>query len=541
MYTVFLADDEVVVREGIRTSFPWDGSDFVLAGEAPDGEVALSIMQEIKPDILITDIRMPFMDGLALSRKVASSMPWVHIVILSGFDDFTYAREAISLGVCEYLLKPVSSQELETALKRIALRIDEERRQRADLQLIRRQLDQSNALRKERLLQEILCGLKDPGDRAGLFMRARDLGANIVARHYRVMLISPGRGQEEDLLPLRAQVQRLADGSEGGAHLCLDREKLAVLLQDSTKEELEERAFSFAQAVKHETEVHLGASVHVAIGVPVSSVFEVPDSRASAAMVLRAMDEQLGSGVTRIMDSSDLCLDMGEVLSRTESATLYERLRYAPLSEVGPVLGAFFSSGGETAPQSVMMLNYLYVESLLAAARIVRESGGDPAETVLAAAGDPGGVTWFSSREAMEQSAETVLRRALAFRDRQSLSRYAGLIRDACAFIERNFQNPDLCLGDAARAVHLSVNHFCTVFAQETGSTFIGHLTRLRMKRARELLRTTELRSSEIAGLVGYGDPHYFSYLFKKHAGMSPREYRNAGGTDEAENIGSFP
>ncbi len=116
MYKVFLADDEVVVREGIRSSFPWETSNFVLAGEAPDGEIALSLLREIKPDILITDIRMPFMDGLELCRQTRAQLPWVKTIILTGYDEFTYAKEALALGVKEYLLKPVSAQELDAAI-----------------------------------------------------------------------------------------------------------------------------------------------------------------------------------------------------------------------------------------------------------------------------------------------------------------------------------------------------------------------------------------------------------------------------------------
>ena len=125
MYKVFLVDDEIVIREGIRNSFPWEENGFTLVGEAPDGELALQTMQDVKPDILITDIRMPFMDGMQLCEAVSHTMPWVQIVILSGYDDFTYAQQAISLGVKEYLLKPVSAQELLEVLQRIAGRIRE--------------------------------------------------------------------------------------------------------------------------------------------------------------------------------------------------------------------------------------------------------------------------------------------------------------------------------------------------------------------------------------------------------------------------------
>ena len=158
MYKVFLVDDEIVVREGIRCNFPWEETDFVLAGEAPDGEIALSMIQDIKPDILITDIRMPFMDGLQLCRSAMRTMPWMYVIILSGYDDFAYAREAISLGVKEYLLKPVSGQELLQVLERIAARIQEDKRQQANLRAFREEFASSSRFLKEKLLQELFTG-----------------------------------------------------------------------------------------------------------------------------------------------------------------------------------------------------------------------------------------------------------------------------------------------------------------------------------------------------------------------------------------------
>ena len=123
MYSVFVVEDEIVTREGIRNNIPWDNTPFTLVGEAPDGEMALHALREIKPDILITDIKMPFMDGLALSRIVKEDQPWIKIIILSGHDEFHYAREAISIGVEEYLLKPVSSTDMLNSLEKVAARL----------------------------------------------------------------------------------------------------------------------------------------------------------------------------------------------------------------------------------------------------------------------------------------------------------------------------------------------------------------------------------------------------------------------------------
>ena len=218
MYKVFLVDDEIVVREGIRSNFPWEDTDFVLAGEAPDGEIALSMLQDVKPDILITDIRMPFMDGLELCRQVSRSMPWIYIVILSGYDDFAYAREAISLGVKEYLLKPVSGQELRSVLERIALRIQEDKRQQASLKAYREQMASSSRFLKEKLLTELYGGAN--GER--ILKSARSMQMNLLANHYLVMLLqpSPEPESEEDMFSAQSVLERLTDGSGGAAHLC---------------------------------------------------------------------------------------------------------------------------------------------------------------------------------------------------------------------------------------------------------------------------------------------------------------------------------
>ena len=215
MYKVFLADDEVVVREGIRSSFPWETSNFVLAGEAPDGEIALSLLREIKPDILITDIRMPFMDGLELCRQTRAQLPWVKTIILTGYDEFTYAKEALALGVKEYLLKPVSAQELDAALKRVAALINEERRQDRDIQLARSQLSQSSGLIRDQFLSAVMRGALPAEARSDLFVRAREMDIDLLARQYRVMLLSPAQPAPEQMLPLRALISP-SDGGAGG-------------------------------------------------------------------------------------------------------------------------------------------------------------------------------------------------------------------------------------------------------------------------------------------------------------------------------------
>lgn len=526
MYKVFLVDDEIVVREGIRTSFPWDSSGFVLAGEAPDGEIALSLLREIKPDILITDIRMPFMDGLALSREALAFMPSLKIIILSGYDEFTYAREALTLGVKEYLLKPVSAQELENALRRVSLQIDEDRRLHADLQAVRKQLELSSGLMKEQFLREVLQGIRDEEKRSNVFLNARKLDIELTKRYCRVMLISIRQTAPTDTLLPKALVTRVADSQpKGSVYLCQLDGLLAMLYLSDDAGVMEEQVFGVAGAIKHEAADLDLPAMHIAIGSQAGSIYQAPDSLASAFVTLKAMRGHMSEDSTSIMDNADTQAEMSEVISLADDASLYDRLRFAAVSDIGGVVNAFLSKDG-VAQRSTLMLNYLLVESILTASRIIREHGGDPEKLLPHGMQDERGIALLTKPEDISKAAQGALTRALEFRDTQSLSRYSETIRQACSFIEDNYTDPNVSLSDAAASVHLSLNHFCTVFSQETGTTFIGYLTHLRLERAKQLLENTQMRSSEVALEVGYRDPHYFSYLFKKNSGLSPRDWR---------------
>ena len=125
MYKVFLVEDESIVREGLRDNIPWEQYGFEFAGEASDGEIALSRIREIRPDVLITDIRMPFMDGLSLCRIVRTELPDIKIIILSGYNDFEYARKAIEVGVERYLTKPVTRKAMAKELAELSEKLDE--------------------------------------------------------------------------------------------------------------------------------------------------------------------------------------------------------------------------------------------------------------------------------------------------------------------------------------------------------------------------------------------------------------------------------
>ncbi len=529
-YKVFLADDEIVVREGIRSNFPWDDSPFVLAGEAPDGEIALNMMQDIKPDILITDIRMPFMDGLALSRVVKQTMPWVYIIIISGFDDFSYAKEAISIGVEEYLLKPVSGQELLQVLNRLALRIKKEKQRQDHLQAYKDHLASSGGFLKEKLLQNLFLGKEKEENIHG---KARSLQMNLMANWYLVMLLNPFSKEvaiidNQERLTAESILSRLSDHSRSTAYLCEMNPYFAYVVLGDTQADLEERAYGLAQAAQFE--VARNTSIHflVAIGNPISSVAHIPSSYKDAQEVMKEIEKVLSP---RIMNRDDVINKesphtLPDFSSMNLSAApILEQLKYTNEENINFILTRYIKSMGDTAIQSPLFADYIYVDILRVASHIIKESGGEP-QTVLSESFYEDEKPSSSSLLDLYEKLENLLIVALRFRNQNMLNHHGPIIRQAMSFLNENYMNSSLTLKDVASHVSLSNNHFCTVFSQETGVTYTEYLTNLRMSKAKKLLTTTTKRSSEIAYQVGYNDPHYFSYLFKKNVGTSPRDFR---------------
>ena len=417
---VFLVDDEIAIRESLRNSFPWEEKGFQLVGEAPDGEMALPMIRDLNVDILLTDIRMPFMDGMKLCEEVQRTMPWVERIILSGYDDFEYARRAITLGVREYLLKPVTAQELGEVLERTRRQIEEKRRERENLSALRSRNRSENAFLREKLLESLFTDEGDPADDDAVMRQMRGLGVNLVAGCYAVLDIAfTAEGAARSAC--RAALAALAEMNGGAVFVCSGAKGARALVMGDHPEDVEERAYSFANSAMHLPEMEKEENLLICIGDTVEDFHEIRRSMRSA-----------------------------------------RHLRHLQTAD-GPAPRGIFSPGN-------------------------RGGAGDSA----------------------------VVRARL--------------------YLEEHFSDPNLMLQNAAEEVHLSQSHLSTIFAQETGMTFTQYLTALRIAKARELLETTELRSFQIAGEVGYNDAHYFSYMFKRSVGMTPGEYRRESRRDEKEN-----
>ena len=516
MMKVFLVDDEIAIRENLRNSFPWEQNGFQLVGEAPDGEMALPMIRDLNPDILLTDIRLPFMDGMELCAQVKRVLPWIGVVILSGYDDFAYARQAISLGVKEYLLKPITADELGEALKRVAARITEERRAAS----LRRDAAPGNPFLREKLLASLFTEEGDRFEDEQLMRQMRAMGVNLAAGCYVVIDIA---FPLKDAARVRAReaLSALAEASGGSVFTCGMPHGARALVLGDNERDAEERAYSFAASAAHLPQLESCDQLLLSIGETVTDYFEIRKSMQSARHVRHAAVGR--GGGRRIIGVGELD-DETTSLNSLELSPLYERLQYAPESELDGILSEYADLLGSGAEGRELALGYLRIAAVIAARQIVSDAGADP-QRVL----DEGRIAEALRAEGIE-AVRALLNEAMACRDRSGRGQGQTPVARARRFLSRRYSDPNLMLQDVAGEVGMSQSHFSTVFAQETGLTFTQYLTALRIGKAKELLSATAMRSSEIAFAVGYNDAHYFSYMFKKQTGMTPSEYRKENG-----------
>ena len=520
---VFLVDDEIATREGIRSSFPWDEENFTLVGEAPDGEIALPMIADEKPDVVVTDIRMPFMDGLALSRAIRRSMPWIHIVILSGYSDFGYARQAISLGVEEYLLKPVTVDELRGVLERIRTKLMEERQRKAAEQL----MSSGISFVQEKLLSSLLTTPIDAKEAEQMRAQMENLGIHVTAPVYNVLDIRFNYEDGEDRRRGIHLLQTLADQSSGDILLTSSPHGALALVMEKGREEMEELCYTYASSAAYSLEQGDARDVLICIGEPCQRLEEVYDSMRSARHVRHIVDTEKEGSRRKIVGVQEM-EDTPLTLQSLEIQPLYEQLQYIRPEDFPEVFSSYIKSLLQADMHTGVSEHYLRMEAALTAARIVREAGGDPAKVLDLQDYEAAMQMQTESAAPVPEEVERLLRKALAFRDRESPFHGNRAVMNARRYLAKHFTDPNLMLQDAAKAAGMSASRFSTVFAQETGMTFTEYLTGLRIAKAKELLRATTLRSSEIGTAVGYSDRHYFSYLFKKTTGMTPSEVRES-------------
>jgi len=520
-YKVFFVEDEVVTREGIRDNVDWESVGFEFCGEAADGEMALPLLRASQPDVLITDIKMPFMDGLQLSKVVRERMPWVKIIILSGHDEFEYAQQAIKLGVTDYLLKPVTVQKLQSTLQSLAVRLDEERKEQENLKKLQEQVEENKAALRERLLFNLVVGTVSPTD---AIEKGQMLGLDLVARHYLVVILKIELGDRseqydyDEFQRVQRGVMDIVERNPDIFPLKRDWGDLILIMKGSAVEYLDEECNLLLDEVKRRAAV-TNYRIVAGKGTPKKRIADICQSFVEALAGIQNLSVEEKHIPNQPVEQTDL--------SKVDKSAVENYLRSGVKDGFDDFFELHLRQLGETALKSNLIKNYVFVDIMLAVSKLVTELGGITDEVIPELNSIEMVMSDVNTIEQFREQTHKILFRALAYRDSHPNGQYKDLIHHAREYIEQHYTDPDLSLNEVACHVNLSASHFSVVFSQETGQTFKEYLIETRISRAKELLRMTSLRSVDIAYQVGYNDPHYFSSVFKKNTGLTPMEFRS--------------
>lgn len=544
MLKIFLAEDEVVVRETIKRMIPWEELGFELVGEAADGEMALPLLLRQQPDLLITDIKMPFMDGLTLARLAKKEIPGLKVVILSGYDDFNYAKQAIGIGVEDYLLKPITKNALIERLSEIRSRYEHEKTQKEYYEKFQREMQAYEKNSSRDFFEALVGGSMDMME---VYKRAEKLGLDIVAEAYNVLIFTMNcdedfSGQRDEYSSWEAEsLELLENFFAGHSSAMLFRSNIfsyGVLLKGQ-RETIEENTRACVDEIRKILSRQDGRREwFLAVGQSVERLSQIQKSYHTAS---RAFSQRY------LYDENILYYDEMETMEHPGGQAETEDNAYLQKVDVNAlnpaILQKFLSNGlqeeaenfvkdyfyaiGQEPMESLVFRNYVILNVRFSVISFIKGLGCDTnemesadTEEVLAESG--------KNMESAIAYAKKMISQAIEIRDQNSGNKNRSILKSAVDFIDSHYMDEEISLNTVANVANVSSNHFSALFSQNMGQTFIEYLTTLRMNKAKELLRCTGMRSSEIAGEIGYKDAHYFSYLFKKTQGMTPSDYRKA-------------
>lgn len=525
-YTVLLVDDEDEVIQVMMRKINWEEIGFSVLGYANNGVKALEMVEELQPDVVMTDIRMPYMDGMELANHIKAELPATKILIFTGFDEFEYAKEAIHLEVEEYILKPGNSIELTHVFKQLKIKLDQEINDKRNVKTLQKYYMESLPVLQANFYSSLIEG-KIPEQELGQYLE--DYQIDFRGPFFSCLVIHTSSGQlPEDMNPVlvaasvkQQATERLGEKWNGKCFTYLGNTVFVAELQNEN--DISELTDECDRFCKYAHRI-IGAVVTIGIGQVCGNIQELSQSYASAR---EAVSYRVIYGVSKAINMREIApqeiskLDPG---NDTERTNLFKKIRMSSKEDIEEAVNQCLEhmSVSVKSPQQYHIAIMELVSSLFWFSAnndiVMDEFSGDMRKL-------------YSSILDMEpeELRKWLIGVSFSFSEKLDSARNRttrSLVDKAKEYVEANYSDEALSLDSICAVLGVSNSYFSTIFKKETGNSFIGYLTDYRMEWASRLLIETNEKSYIIAKKVGYADPNYFSYVFKRKFGVAPSKYR---------------
>jgi two-component system response regulator YesN len=534
MYKLLIAEDELVVRKNIIKKIEWERYGFKVIGEAENGKEALDVIDDMKPDVIITDIEMPFMNGLELSSIVKKKYSTTKIVLLTGFDEFKYAQKAIELNVMEYVLKPVSADSLVKILEKIKSQLDKEIAQKKDVEALREHYLQSLPVMKVNFLNALIRAKQNESD---ILSRAEHLNLNIKGDSYLVSVISIDRNtvnettfteKDDELIKfavLNTAEELVAKHSFGIAFIYDAYVIILGVYSKESERDIFSKTFKMLEELRQNIEKYMKFTVTIGIGNIYKEIENISTSFKSA---VAALDYRFVLGNNRILFIEDMepqqCTRIA--FDGSKENNILTSIKVGREEDVSNAIEKLFS---DITIKNTSFNDYqIYIIEILSA--IIKVAKSLEIDTAAIFGEDYNLFTEmfnFNTLEDVKGWFKSVCIAIMKYISAKRANSCKLLVDDAREYINTNYMDNNISLNKVSAYLHISPSYFGAIFKNETGETFVNYLLRVRMENARDLICSTSLKNFQIAEKVGFSDQYYFSYCFKKYYKVSPNEFRN--------------
>ena len=534
-YKVILVDDEAEVIDIMEAKIRWSELGFEVVGSAKNGVKALELVEKLQPDVVLTDIRMPYMDGLELSRKLNQDYPNIYIILCTGFDEFEYAKEAVHLDIKEYLLKPISAAELSESLMRLKENLDKEREEKLNVRKLENYFQESLPALQSNLFISLMEGGVSEEDYAR-FSAAYQVNMKgplfcCIVFHTSENHVPEGMNPLLLSMSVEREIrQRLVEKWHCKEFLYLGN---TVLIMEMGSEEQMvpitdecDRFCRWAYRV-------MGAVVTAGIGTVCDNLFNINLSYEGAR---EAVSYRVLYGTQRAINIREIVPKEQATLSLLEEGRMHELFRAIRVGNPEKIEEAVQKEIQKIHKHTVTIGQY-HLAAMETVSNFYKFCANNSLDFNEIAGNVP---NLYEKVPQMDESSLTSWMNEMARMISEELktarnSTSHRLVTEAQLLVREKYMDASISLDVVCSILGVSNSYFSSVFKKETGKSFISYLTDYRMDIAEELILSGETKSYKVAEKVGYLDANYFSYVFKKRFGVSPSKYRARNLQKESE------
>ncbi|RXZ81352.1 response regulator [Paenibacillaceae bacterium] len=540
MLTMILADDDYMVRDTLRAVIPWEEYGISVIAEAEHGRKALDLCLELSPDILFTDIKMPFMDGLEVAMHLKDTGSHTKIIIISGIQDFNYAKTALDVNAEGYILKPIQIADIREVIAKVVNQIDMERNMSRKIETLKQQLHENASLLREKFIRNVLLGVlsgkSEIEDKLAYFQIAIKPDEGVVASVLQLddyaSQVKYKKEADKQLTSFAIQnvIGEIIRNYEAGIVYSVHDNEFAIIFNEKSQQY--DKYIEISEEVVNALHKYLKISASMGLGNRVDGLDRAYVSYQNAHLALQHRFYMGPRSIIRIEDIADVWGNQ-----RQSTGIEYHSLLEAEQQLIGFIMLGDLQGGLDLLDSLFQSFIHADVETIRGFC-IELISGtyrkcfvmGEQLETIVPNRNQLlASILQADHIYAMHQLVIASLTAFSNYFSSKYNQRHEGVVNKIKAIAERDYSQ-SLTLTDIADEIYLSVNYICAVFKRETGETINEYLTRLRVEEAKRLLRTTKLKVWEIAETLGYENHNYFSTLFKKQTGLKPQQYRSEQG-----------